>query len=47
MEYKIFKMKAFDSAEKIEKRLNEMSMKGWRVVTSMNHGTYLVLSKGK
>lgn len=47
MEYKIFKMKAFDNSEKIEKRLNELSMQGWRVVTSMHQGSYLVLSKGK
>ncbi|GAB5523822.1 MAG: hypothetical protein Roseis2KO_16940 [Roseivirga sp.] len=47
MEYKIFRMKAFDNPEKIEKRLNDLSMQGWRVVTSMNHGTYLVMAKGK
>jgi len=47
MEYKIFKQKAFESSEKTEKRLNEMAMQGWRVITSMSQGAYLVLGKGK
>lgn len=47
MQYKIFRQKAFDTPEKIEKRLNELAMQGWRVITSMSHGSYLVLGKGK
>lgn len=47
MEYKIFKPKAFESSDKVETRLNEMALQGWRVITNMNQGGYLVLGKGK
>ena len=45
MEYKIFAQKAFESTEKLEKRLNEMSREGWRVITNMGPGGYFVLAK--
>ena len=47
MHYKIIQKGPFEKLDKFEKRLNEMAMSGWRVVTSMNHGTYLILSKDK
>ena len=47
MQYKLIKKGPFEKQEKFEKRLNEMAMSGWRVVTNMQGGEYLVLCKDK
>jgi len=46
MEYKIIQKGPFEKVEKFERRLNELSMSGWRVVTSLGD-FYLVLGKQK
>ncbi|GHE68203.1 MULTISPECIES: hypothetical protein [Roseivirga] len=46
MQYKILQKGPFEKLEKFEKRLNELAMSGWRVVTSMGD-FYLVLGKEK
>ncbi|MFT6871097.1 MAG: hypothetical protein ACJAVN_000094 [Roseivirga sp.] len=47
MEYKLITKGPFEKAEKFEKRLNVMAAQGWRVITSMTQGAYLVLGKDK
>jgi len=47
MKYKLISKGPFEKAEKFEARLNQMAMEGWRVVTSMSQGAYLVLGKEK
>ena len=47
MQYKLISKGPFEKPEKFEKRLNEMAMSGWRVITSMTQGAYLVLGKDK
>ena len=47
MEYKLSTKGPFEKAEKFEKRLNGMASQGWRVITSMTQGAYLVLGKDK
>lgn len=40
-------MKAFEKKEAFEERLNSLAREGWRVITSMSSGAYLVLGKEK
>lgn len=47
MEYKVINQKAFEKIESFEKRLNTMAAQGWQVITSYNHGTYLILGRKK
>ena len=47
MQYKLISKGPFEKPEKFEKRLNEMAMSGWRVITSMTQEAYLVLGKDK
>ncbi len=47
MQYKIINQKAFEKIEKFEERLNHLSREGWRVITSMQSGAYLILGKEK
>ncbi len=47
MQYKLVTKGAFEKPEKFEKRLNELAAQGWRVITSMTQGAYLVLGKEK
>lgn len=47
MTYKILTKGPFENIQKFEQRLNQMSMEGWRVITSMSSGMYLVLGKEK
>ncbi len=47
MQYKLVNKGPFEKVEKFEKRLNELSAQGWRVITSMTQGAYLVLGKEK
>lgn len=46
MQYKIIQKGPFEKLDKFEKRLNELAMSGWRVVTSLGD-FYLVLGKEK
>lgn len=46
MQYKIIQKGPFEKLDKFEKRLNELAMSGWRVVTSLGD-FYLVLGKDK
>lgn len=36
--YKILKKKVFESGEKFEARLNELSSRGWRAISLSEHG---------
>ncbi|WP_176723384.1 hypothetical protein [Roseivirga misakiensis] len=47
MEYKLVAKGAFEKTETFEKRLNAMAAQGWRVITNMSQGAYLLLGKGK
>jgi len=47
MQYQLIVKGPFEKTEKFEKRLNEMSAQGWRVITSMTQGAYLVMGKEK
>ncbi|MFY0592669.1 hypothetical protein [Roseivirga sp.] len=47
MEYKLIAKGGFESTAKFEKRLNALSAQGWRVITSMTQGAFLVLGKEK
>lgn len=47
MKYKLIAKGPFEKAEKFEARLNQMAMEGWRVITNMSQGAYLVLGKEK
>lgn len=47
MEYKLVSKGAFENIEKFEKRLNGMAVQGWRVITNMTQGAYLILEKKK
>ena len=46
MQYKIVHKGPFEKVAKFEKRLNELAMSGWRVVTALDD-YHLVLAKGK
>ena len=45
MQYKLIQKGPFEKAEKFERRLNEMAAQGWRVITNMSQGAYLVMGK--
>lgn len=47
MEYKLISKGPFEKAEKFEKRLNSMAAQGWRVITNMSQGAFLVMGKEK
>lgn len=47
MQYKLISKGPFEKTEKFEKRLNDMSAQGWRVITNMSQGAFLVLGKDK
>lgn len=47
MKYKLVQKGPFEKAEKFENRLNQLAMEGWRVITNMSQGAYLVLGKEK
>ncbi len=47
MQYKLISKGPFEKPEKFERRLNEMASQGWRVITSMTQGAYLVMGKDK
>ncbi len=47
MQYKLITKGPFEKVEKFEIRLNELSLQGWRVITNMSQGAYLVLGKEK
>jgi len=47
MEYKLISRSPFEKTQKFEKRLNDMASQGWRVITSMTQGSFLVMGKEK
>lgn len=47
MQYKLIHKGPFEKVIKFEKKLNELSAQGWRVITSMTQGEFLVLGKDK
>lgn len=47
MQYKLITKGPFEKVEKFERRLNELSAQGWRVITNMSQGAHLVLGKEK
>lgn len=47
MQYKLIHKGPFEKVIKFEKKLNERSVQGWRVITSMSQGEFLVLGKDK
>lgn len=47
MQYKLIQKGPFEKKEKFEQKLNSLALEGWRVITSMSNGEYLVLGKEK
>ena len=47
MQYKLVRKGPFEKNETFERRLNEMAAQGWRVITNMSQGAFLVMGKEK
>ena len=45
MEYKLLTKGPFENLKKFEKRINELAVRGWRVITTLSSGHVLVLGK--